>query len=130
MSLYAIVLCCAVLAVVHGQYPRFEHKGSVLVNNSFINRRTIGTEDDALKCVTNNTACCTDPDVGDWTDPADTTVRQKDSGSNDLFVTRGSGVVSLNRRNQGLAGMWRCRIPDSTGMMHNIYIYTGVPPGF
>ena len=126
--LYAIVT--AFIAVVHGQYPRFELKGSILVNNSFINRRTIGTEDDALKCVTNNTACCTDPDVGDWTDPADAAVHQGTTQTSYLYVTRGNGVVSLNRRDRGVSGMWRCSIPDPSGMMQNIYIYTGYPPGF
>ena len=128
MLLYAIV--AAILAVVHGQYPRLELNGFILVNNSFINRRTIGTGDDALKCVTNNVACCTDPDVGNWTDPADAKVHQGRAARFYIFVTRGDGVVSLNRRNFGVAGMWKCSIPDSTGMMQNIYIYTGSPPGF
>ena len=128
MLLYAIVF----IAAVHGQYPRFELKGSILVNNSFINRQAIGTGDDALKCVTNNTACCTDPDVGNWTDPAEAANAAwlgADLSFN-LYVTRGNGVVSLNRNKKGVAGMWRCSIPDSTGVMQNIYIYTGSPPGF
>ena len=127
-----IVLCCAILAVVHGQYPRFELNNTILFNNSFINRQTIGTGDDALKCVTNNTACCTDPDVGNWTDPADE-VGAAWLGADlsfNLYVTRGNGVVSLNRRDKGVPGMWRCSIPDSTGMMQNIYIYTGSSPEF
>ena len=128
-----IVLCCAILAVVHGQYPRFELNNTILFNNSFINRQTIGTEDGALNCVTNNnTACCTNPDEGKWTDPADA----EDAAwlgadlTLDLYVTRGNGVVSLNRKGKGIPGMWRCSIPDSTGMIQNIYIYTGSPPGF
>ena len=122
MLLYSIVF----IAAVHGQYPRFELKGSILFNNSFINRQAIGTGDDALKCVTNNTACCTDPDVGEWTDPANAGADL----SFNLYVTRGNGVVSLNRNKKGVAGMWRCSIPDSSGVMQNIYIYTGSPPGF
>ena len=114
----------------YGQYPRLELQGSILVNNSFINRRTIGTGADALKCATNNTACCTQPDVGNWTNPADAAVWQGVSENAHLYVTRGDGVVSLNHRNRGVAGMWRCSIPDSTGMMQNIYIYTGGASGF
>ena len=129
-STYAIVLCCAVLAVVRGQYPRLELNDSILVNNSFINRQTIGTGDDALKCVTNNAACCTNSTVRYWTNPADAAVWQGVSENAHLYVTRGDGVVSLNRRNRGVAGMWRCSIPDSTGMMQNIYIYTGGASGF
>ena len=129
-STYTIVLCCAVLAVVHGQYPRLELNGSILVNNSFINRQTIGRGDDALKCLTNNAVCCTNPNVGDWTHPTDAAVQQGTFGIAHLYVTRGNGVVSLNRKNFGVAGMWRCSIPDSTGMMQNIYIYTGGASGF
>ena len=129
-SIYAIALCCTVLLIVHGQYPRLEFKGSILVNNSFINRRTIGTGDDALKCVTNNAACCTNSAVRYWTNPADAAVQQGVSGSADLYVTRGHGVVSLNLRNNGVPGMWRCSIPDTNGMIQNIYIYTGSPPAF
>ena len=127
-----IVLCCAILAVVHGQYPRFELNNTILVNNSFINHQTIGTGDDALMCVTKNTACCTNPDVGKWTDPAEA----EDAAWLGvdlrlyLYVTRGNGVVSLNRKGKGIPGMWRCSIPDSTGMIQNIYIYTGNPPGY
>ena len=126
------MLCCAIVAVVHGQYPRLELNGSVLVNNSFINRQTIGTGNGALKCLTNNEACCTDPDVGDWTDPEDAAVHQGTPQSTyfSLYVTRGDGVVSLNRRNHGVPGMWKCSIPDTNGMIQNTYIYTGSPPGF
>ena len=129
-SIYAIALCCTVLLIVHGQYPRLELKGSILVNNSFINRQTIGKGDDALKCMTNNAACCTNSIVRYWTNPADAAIWQGVSEIADLYVTSGDGVVSLNRRNNGVAGMWRCSIPDSTGMIRNIYIYTGSPPNF
>ena len=116
--------------VVHGQYPRFQLNSTILFNNSFIIRKTIRTGDGALRCVTNNTACCTDPDVGDWTDPRDAAVYQGTTQTSHLYVTRGNGVVSLNRNEKGDAGMWRCNIPDSTGMMQNIYIYAGSPPGY
>ena len=121
-SIYAIVLCCAVLAVVHGQYPRLELNGSILVNNSFINRQTIGKGDDALKCVTNNAACCTNSIERYWTNPADAAVSQGENSNGDLYVTQGHGVVSLNLRNGGVAGIWRCSIPDSTGMMTYILV--------
>ena len=88
---YAIILCYALLEVVHGQYPRFEHKGSILGIYSFVNRKAIGTGDDALKCVTNNAACCTDSDVGNWTDPEDAAVHQGMNEGYDLYVTRGDG---------------------------------------
>ena len=127
MLVKAIVLLWAVLAAVNCEpYPRFEFDGSVLFNNSFVNRRTIGVNNDALNCVTNNTDCCIDPEDGGWTDSADNTVQEGPSGDRDIYVTRGTGVVSLNRISGGSAGMWRCDILDSDGVMQSIYIYTGV----
>ena len=31
----------------------------------------------------------------------------------------------LNRISGGTSGMWRCYIPDKTGMQRSIYIYLG-----
>ena len=130
MLVKAIVLLWAVLAAVNCEpYPRFELKGSVLLNNSFVDRRTIRVNNTALKCVTNNTDCCTDPEDGGWTDLADNTVQEGPSPGRDIYVTRETGVVILNRRSGGSAGMWRCDILDSDGVMQSIYIYTGVPVG-
>ena len=54
-------------------------------------------------------------------------VHQGAGEDSDLYVTRGDGVVYLNRRNMrgGQSGMWRCDIPDRTGTTQSIYIYTG-----
>ena len=48
-------------------------------------------------------------------------------GDSNLYVTRGDGVVYLNRRRGGSSGMWRCDIPDSNGVQQIIYIYLGTP---
>jgi len=70
-------LLYVVLAVVHCQsYPRFEFGGGVLVDNSYLVRGDVGEGDDALKCVTDNADCCTDPDVGNWTDETGGAVHQ------------------------------------------------------
>ena len=99
---------CVVLAIVVlvqcQTYPRLEHKGSVFPNNSFIHRRGIGVGDDSLKCLTNNTRCCTDPDVGNWTDGGGGAVHQGASGATAIYVTRGDGVVSYNRITGGSDG--------------------------
>ena len=122
-----VVLAIVVLVQCQIPWPRLEHKGSVFRNNSFIHRRGIGEgDDDSLKCLTNNTRCCTDPDVGNWTDERGGAVHQGASGAITIYVTRGDGVVSLNRITGGSAGMWRCDIPDSSGVMQSLYIYTGV----
>ena len=58
--------------------------------------------------MTNNTNCCTDPDVGNWTDERGGAVHQGASGATAIYVTKGDGVISLNRRTGGLKrGMWR-----------------------
>ena len=49
-----------------------------------------------------------------------------------IYITRENGTVSLNRITGGSSGMWRCDIPDSSGVMQNMYIYKGtdtVVPG-
>ena len=124
---------CVVLAIVVlvqcQTYPRLEHKGNVLPNNSFIRRGLIREGNDALKCVTDDTNCCTDPDVGNWTNEIGGAVHQGASGATTIYVTRGDRVVSLNRIKGGSAGMWRCDIPDSSGVMQSIYIYTGAGKG-
>ena len=115
-----------VVAVAHCQpYPRFELGGRNIVNNSFVIRSSIGMGIDALKCVTDNTDCCTGPDAGNWTDERGRAVHQGAVGAKTIYVTRGDGIVSLNRIKAGSAGMWRCDIPDSSGVMQSIYIYIG-----
>ena len=107
MPVKTVVLLCAVAVVVHCErYPRFEFNSSILLDNTFINRRLIGVNDSALMCVTNNTDCCTNPDAGNWTDEKEGAVHQGASGTNRTYVTRGDGVVSLNRIHGGSAGMW------------------------
>ena len=119
-----VVLVIAVLVQCQ-TYPRFQHRGSALPNNSFIIRGNIKEGNDSLKCLTDNTDCCTNPDVGNWTDGGGGAVHQGASGTTTIYVTRGDGVVSLNRKKGGSAEMWRCDIPDSSGVMQSIYIYTG-----
>ena len=127
MSIETAYLLCAIVTVVHCQsYPRFEFGSDVFVNNSYVIRGAVGEGNDALKCVTDNAGCCTNPDVGNWTDESGGAVHQGASGATTIYVTRGGGVVSYNRIIGGLSGMWRCDIPDSSGVMQSIYIYTGL----
>ena len=126
MSIETAYLLCTILTVVHCQpYPQFEFKNRTLVNNSYVFRGAVGKGNDALNCVTDSANCCTDPDVGNWTDERGGAVYQGASGATAIYVTRGNGVVSYNRISGGSSGMWRCDIPDSSGVMQSIYIYTG-----
>ena len=119
-------------------YPRFEFVGNVLKNNSFLFRGLIGEgQDDSLFCVTNNSECCTNGQ-GNWYDERGDEVHQGSDGNSDPYVTRGQGVVYLNRRGggsvglfylnrrtRGSVGLWRCDIPDSNGVQQSFYIYLG-----
>ena len=133
MSVTAVLVSglCVVLEIVVlvqcQSYPLLVHDGIVLPNNSFIRRGPIGEGDNALMCVTDyTTECCTS--AGNWTDERGGAVHQGTPGESEeigIYVTRGAGVVSLNRIRGGSPGMWRCDIPDSSGVMQSIYIYTG-----
>ena len=128
-----LLLPFALMVVVHCQtsYPRFEFGDTVLTNNSYIFRGDIGEgEDDSLKCVTDYSDCCAGSgagsDVGNWFDRGGNEVHQDFIvGVTDLYVTRGEGVVYLNRITGGVSAMWRCDIPDSDGIIQSIYIYLG-----
>ena len=125
---HVLLLVFALVAAVNAQaYPRFEMRGDVLVNNSFIVRGVpvhIGEgHNDSLHCVTDNSDCCSNGE-GNWYDETGGEVHQGSLGYSNLYVTRGDGVVYLNRRRGGSSGMWRCDIPDSNGVQQSIYIYS------
>ena len=123
---YLLLVFALVAAVTSQSYPRFEN---VLVNSSYILRPRIGEgHNDSLHCVTDNSDCCRNGE-GNWYNERGGEVQQGSVGDSDrLYVTRGDGVVYLNRRERGGgSGMWRCDIPDSNGVQQSIYIYLGTP---
>ena len=106
--------------------PHFESDGRILTNNSYIYYANISDGDSALKCVTDSDNCCNDSHVGNWRDERGRAVQQGADEATCLYVTRGHGVVSLNRRSDCIpesSGLWRCDIPDSSEVMQSIYIY-------
>ena len=114
-----------VVAVNSQHYPQFEFMGNVLVNNTLIFRKNIGEgQNDSLHCVTDNPDCCNNGQ-GKWYNETGGEVQPGPDGGSNLYVTRGDGVVYLNRRTGGQSGMWRCDIPDSNGVQQSIYIYLG-----
>ena len=126
MANVCLLMIVVLAAGVSSQsYLRFELGGNVLWNNSFLFRGSIGEgQDDSLHCVTDNSECCTNGQ-GNWYDERGDEVHQGSDGNSDLYVTRGQGVVYLNRRTGGSVGLWRCNIPDSNGVQQSIYIYLG-----
>ena len=121
---HILLLVFALVAAVNSQsYPRFEFRGVVLVNNSYILWSNIGEgHNDSLHCVTDNSDCSNGE--GNWYN-ATGEVEQGSDRNNSLYVTRGSRVIYLYRRRGGESGMWRCEVPDSNGALQNIYIYLG-----
>ena len=80
----------------------------------------------SLHCVTDYMNCCNSGSgMGNWYDTTGVEVSDQADGDSDSYVTRGDGVVYLNRRRGGQSGMWRCDIPDHSGQIQSIYIYTG-----
>ena len=98
-------------------------------NNSYTN---VSDEGNALKCLTtfsNNPNCCTDSDDGDWRDETGTVVHQGPDNSSCLYVTRGPGEISFNRKSNCIpdtSGLWRCDIADYNDEIHSLYIFIGV----
>ena len=129
-KLCLLMIALLVAGVSSQSYPHFEFRGKDLLNNSFIVRgapTNIGEgHNDSLHCVTDNSDCCTNGQ-GNWYDETGGEVQQGSDGDSNLYVTRGDGVVYLNRRTGGSTGMWRCDIPDSNGVQQSIYIYLGTP---
>ena len=117
-----LLLLLLVSVVSYQSYPRLELGSTVLKNNSFVFRGS--GQDDSLRCVTDNSECCTNGQ-GNWYYERGDEVHQGSDGNSDLYVTRGKGVVYLNNRTGGSVGLWRCDIPDSHGVQQSLYIYLG-----
>ena len=90
----------------------------------------IGESDDALLCITNQTACCRcpytgemGPDMGNWFFPNKTRVYNHGEGTDvDFYRTRGQMVVLMQRIRGGVDGIYRCDIPDAMNVSQTIYI--------
>ena len=81
---------------------------------------------DALLCLTDLTVCCRSSGnkstLGDWYFPNGTRV-PGDGNQWDIYRIRtGQSEVILNRRRGGEEGIYRCVIPDTTGVKQTIYI--------
>ena len=126
----AILACVSIIftlvVFVHCQtgYPLLEFGDRVITNNSFIFRGDIGERvGNSLKCVTDYSDCCAGAgsDVGNWFARDGNEVHQGADGATDLYVTRGEGVVYLNRITGGTSGMWRCDIIIQTCQPSRIF---------
>ena len=108
----------------------FQLSGVFYANNSNVAIGDIGEGDNALLCQTNNTQCCRGSDnpnggpLGEWYFPDGTPVPDGTDASRDIFRSRASSVVRLNRRNNATSptGVYRCEIPDASGTNQNIFV--------
>ena len=104
----------------------FNIQERALLNNSYIYYANIGNGYNALKCVTDNPNCCTDSYDGNWNDETGTVVHEGRDNTSCLYVTRGNGEISLNRKSDCIpdtSGLWRCDIADYNDEIQSIYIY-------
>ena len=86
----------------------------------------IGENDTALLCMTNSRACCrrnhgNRSTIGNWFFPNGTRVHS-DGNQWDIYRTGEQLVLRLYRRRDGVAGIYRCEIPDSMNVPQTIYI--------
>ena len=117
---------------------RFILNGTTYQNNSIVTLDDIGEGNNALFCVTDQTACCRRPftdsielnATGNWFFPNGS--RVPSSGVQwDFHRTRDQSAVRLQRRRGGEEGIYQCMIPDATGVDQTIYIgvYSGLDAG-
>ena len=103
--------------------------GTRLPNHAgFVGRAELSRPtDNPLLCVTpDNVTCCSTAEtggapLGNWYFPNGTEV-PPDSTGWDFYRTRGPGVVRLHRRTGGVSGIYRCKIPDQSGVNQTIYV--------
>ena len=103
---------------------RFSLNDTTYQNNSIVTLDYIGEKDDVLSCITNLTACCRGQDSfisGNWLFPNETRVPSK-GALWDFYRTRAQKMVLLRRRRGGVAGIYRCEIPDSMKVTQTLYI--------
>ena len=90
-----------------------------------MNLEDIGEGDAALRCMTDQPACCRPPytgqAIGNWYFPNGT--RAPSSGAQwDFHRTRGDMMVLLHRRKGGVEGVYYCVVPNAMNVIQTIYI--------
>ena len=101
--------------------------GAVIPNNGFVLLDNIGESSNSLCCLTDNRMCCAHSQspnmdiLGDWYYPNGTGVANVGVMWG-FYRNRGQSVVRLNRRRGGVTGIYRCEIPDVTGLNQTMFI--------
>ena len=104
----------------------FSLNGTTYQNNSIVTLEDIGgSNEGALLCRTNLTACCKHPygpSRGNWFLPDGSRVSSDGSLNTTFTRTRDKMVLRLKHTGGGLDGIYRCDIPDSMNITQTIYI--------
>ena len=114
-------------STLHPGGIKFKLRGITYQNNNLVILEDIGEDDDALLCMTDNTACCARAQspggdtLGDWYYPNGTGVPNMVDG-NDFYRNRGPSVIRMNRRRGGVNGIYHCEIPDQSGNNQSLYV--------
>ena len=110
------------------------------LNNSVVALTALGADNNALICLTNFTACCSNREtggtgsLGDWKLQNGSLVPGGASGSTASIIrTRGASAVLRHRTNNVLepTGVFTCEVLDASDVLRfvYIYIYVGLVPG-
>ena len=102
----------------------FELGGEMLLNNSAISIADVGEGRRALFCRTDNVTCCRSPNsAGQFYFPNGDQVRTRRFGQG-IYRNRRSQHIRLNRESGVTTptGVYRCEIPDASGVTQNIFI--------
>lgn len=98
-------------------------EGSVLPNNSLIVRGDVREGEDGLTCTSEYFGCCSDVNASvGWYSPTGGAVYEGADGATDLYVTRETGFVRLNRITGGQSALYWCDVPDYTGTLQRYYV--------
>ena len=105
--------------------PVFFLSGILYPNNSVVALPTIGTENNALFCLSRNT-------LGNWKFPNESALSNSSSGAN-IYTTRRPNAVLLHSRNNAMepTGVFTCEVTDDGGVLRSLYIliYVGQVSG-
>ena len=137
--LFTIWNCCLHGCVTLASLPpwytgnvSFSLRGITYQNNSLVTLGDIGEGNDALLCLTEQTACCRHPytsemrtAIGNWSFPNGTTVPSEITASGvrwNFYSTSGQMGKYMHRRRGGVTGIYSCVIPDAMNVTQIIYI--------
>ena len=100
-----------------------------LSNNSIVQISNVGTDELAIRCVTERIPCCKARKSGEWYYPNGTVVPKRVDYNWIFYRNRNdNGSVNLNRMSDSYAtGTYCCQVPDKNcdGLNHTLCVELG-----